>query len=100
MSKKKSKPLRLVGMTADGRMVVGGLFAMHDTHGIPLTVSVALCQEMGHVPGFYDFVCMALKSTWSPHRIRRVVEEAASDNGLDVAAVLGRVDSVLRVGVP
>lgn len=72
--------LNITGYTEDGKKVVGGLFELFDTKGLPLTVSLALCQSKDMVPSIPAFVDSAIKAGWKNKTILSRMQEAYQDS--------------------
>ena len=88
---KKNNPLKQIGITTEGKPVMGGLFAMADTHGIALSDSIMLCVERGWCPGLYDYIDSAMRSGWSRQKAVNRVVVACRDAGFPVSQVVGQV---------
>jgi hypothetical protein len=77
--------MRITGITADGREVVGDLFKAHDTDGLPLSLSLTFIESEGMVPDLYGFVLDAALAGWKAKsivmRIREAVIEVHGPNG-------------------
>lgn len=71
--------MKRVGVTEDGRDVIGGLFHMHDTKGVPLSVSLVILNMKGCVPDLHGFVLDALAHGWKFDSIVQRVREAVID---------------------
>lgn len=71
--------MRTVGVTEDGRQVVGGLFTAHDEQGLSLSLSLMFLQQAGHVPDLAGFVNDALDAGWSFKATVARVREAVID---------------------
>ena len=54
---------------------------MHDTHGFPLSESIAYCMENGAVPCLEQFVMGAIRAGWPRDRAERIVREGKADGG-------------------
>lgn len=74
-------PLRIIGQTAKGIPIMGGLFKMADTNGFPLTCSIDECRKRGVAPGLPAYVADAVAAGWPLRRAIKTVREAISDSG-------------------
>ena len=72
--------LKVVGKTSENKLVVGGLFELFDTKGLPLTVSFALCQNKGFIPSIPTFIDSALKTGWKDKTVLNRMKEAYQDS--------------------
>ena len=73
------------------------LFKLHDTHGLPLDISVMIMAERGLTPNFDEFVLAAKAKGWSDRKIRATVSEAASDYGRETQnGIMTRVELTLK----
>lgn len=88
--------LNQVGITQDNDVVLGGMFKMYDTHGVPLADCIDLLEEAGYIPGFHDFVMCAQKAGWKLPKIKAVLREAIIDVYGDFGvAVWDKVNSLI-----
>lgn len=71
--------LTVIGRTEDGRDVLGGLYEMYSTHGIPLDVLVEKLNEQGKVIGWMNYVDSAVKDGISKERACGRAIEACGD---------------------
>ena len=71
--------LHQVGVTADGRRVYGGVFAMYDTHGLPLDVLFGEALRRGHAIAWLDFYDDALRAGWKRKRILDAIDYGLRD---------------------
>lgn len=85
---KKRNPLKQIGITTEGKAVMGGLFAMADTHGFPLEDSIGLCVQLGCCPGLYDYIESAMRAGWSKEKAVKRVIAACRDAGFPVSPLL------------
>jgi hypothetical protein len=69
----------IAGQTADGTPVMGGLFEMHDTRGLPLSLSLMYLRDKGMVGDLYGYAKDALLHGWTPKSIRVRIREAVVD---------------------
>lgn len=72
-------PLKTIGTTKDGALVMGGLFQMHDTYGFCLADSLMMCQKLGFIPGIYNFIICAMNAGWKKSKIKRTVKDSIID---------------------
>lgn len=55
----------ITGRTPNGELLVGGLFTLKDTHGMPLDMSCDLCRERGwHVDWFEYLLDAGRQEGW------------------------------------
>lgn len=54
-------------------------FKFIDTHGLPLSYIVEVCNRNGIRIDWCAFVQDALKAKWKPEKIQVVIEEAGAD---------------------
>lgn len=80
----KNNPLSVIGIDTEGRPVIGGLFKMMDTFGLPLSMAINLCVERGITPGLYDFQQAAIKAGWSIDKTNREIREACFEAGFPI----------------
>lgn len=71
-------------LSVDDFNQVTGLFEAHDREGVHLTDSLIQCRERKLTPNLADFGKQARKAGWTPEKISGVIQNAASDAGLDV----------------
>lgn len=57
-------------------------FRLHDERGFPLTAAMSAAQVAGVRVNLAAFACDAYAASWSGEKVRRVLEEACSDNGV------------------
>lgn len=67
------------GVTEDGRSVMGGVFALYDTHGLPLEVAFEALRERGMVPSWVEFFDDARAAGWPYRRVLARLSEALGD---------------------
>lgn len=73
--------MRRVGTTIDGRPVVAGLFALHETHGLPLDVVIAECLAAGSEPSWAHMLGDAIGVGMRLDRAVSKLQAAAADAG-------------------
>ena len=79
--------MRQVGVTTDDRPVVAGLYALDETHGIPLDVLLDGVRDQGAIPCWLSLVREGVEAGASADRWSRKVAAAATDA---YGPVLGR----------
>lgn len=67
------------GKTEDGRLVLGGVFSLYETHGIPLDIILGGIQEQGALVDWGDFYEAALASGMKHNSIVSKLADAISD---------------------
>lgn len=89
--------MKITGKTTDGRDVVGGVFKMVDTHGLPLADAVMLINDRGFVVDWFDFIVSANSAGWNDKTIKARINEGVLDSlGPNHAGeVMKRVDRIL-----
>ena len=75
----KNEQLPVIGKTEDGKPVVGGVFEMFDTHGLPFTVIFMLCDKLGVIPCWLTLYNVADAHGWSHDTIMKRLTEAIQD---------------------
>lgn len=90
MSPKKSESLiYIVGYTEANETVVGGLWRLYETHGLPLDVIFDVCMQRKWIPGWIDLYEDMKKSGMQHSRILSKLEEAINDSfGKEYCAVV------------
>lgn len=68
-----------LGVTVDGKPVVGGLFRAYATHGIPLDVMLFGLRERGALPCWQTFYREAVDSGIQPQRVLVMLDLAIVD---------------------
>ena len=58
--------IRQTGITTDNRIVLGGVFPLVGTHGIPLEIVLAYFKERGRVVDWPEYIGGALKDGHKP----------------------------------
>lgn len=87
----KKNPLRQIGITTDGRPVIGGCFKMHDTFGFSLADSLWFCKHNGCVVGVEDFMKKAHEAGWPAKKIVAKVFEAHREAAIPIVPEFARV---------
>jgi len=70
-----------LGLTPEGKAVLGGAFQMSDTHGLPLSVFIELAQERDSVLSVPHFFASAMEAGWDDVKTFSRIEEAFRDSG-------------------
>lgn len=75
--------MRVVGICPPDRPVWSGVFAMYDTHGLPLDVLFygILSRDTGDLISWEHFRDEALTAGWKPKKIRDVIDYGLRDAG-------------------
>lgn len=74
--------------------IILGLFALHDTHGLPLSVAISEILERGFVPGMFDGYQCARRAGWDHDRAIRWLTEGVQDSSAPMewrAGALSRI---------
>lgn len=71
--------IKVVGVTTDGRPVVGGLFPLVSSEGIPLEVVIQQLDKEGRVPDWYGFWKDAMSSGWNPGSTVTKIESSVGE---------------------
>ena len=66
------------GKTKD-RTVIGGVFGMFDTHGLPLDMVLDQCKAHGLIPSWMQFYLDATNAGWTHDTIIGRLSEAIAD---------------------
>jgi hypothetical protein len=69
-----------IGETTDGKVLVAGVFAFYETHGLPLDVILSLCIQKNWMPCWMTLYKDMLKAGMKHDRILSKLEEAISDS--------------------
>lgn len=87
--------LNQIGITTDHRAVIGGLFEMRDTHGLPLEVLLKWCQDQNSVPDWLELWGKAGAAGYNMAAFRTRISEACGDvYGPEVRAhIMKRLDN-------
>ena len=78
------KPLRLLGISTNNQPVMGGLFELYDTHGLPLADAIRYLQTHAITPGLHDFIQTAQRHGWPRERAERYVVDACVEADVSV----------------
>ena len=57
-----------------------GLFKLHDTHGVPLSIAFTLVKRKGLKPNIAEFAKDAILAGWLYTKVIAVIKEACQDN--------------------
>jgi len=74
-------PICLCGLTPDGRMVLGGLFQMSDTMGVPLWFMLDQAKERNFVVSFPHYFASAIEHGWDDIQTFGKIREALMEHG-------------------
>jgi hypothetical protein len=69
------------GLTADGRIVLGGAFQLADTLGFPLWASMDEAENRGCVISIPHFFASAIEHGWDDSRAFGMIRDALSERG-------------------
>jgi alanyl-tRNA synthetase len=78
--KKPDSFIYIVGYTEAKEAVVGGLWKMYETYGIPLDIIFDACMRRNSIPGWIDLYQDMKKSGMEHGRILSKLEEAINDS--------------------
>jgi len=70
---------RIVGITLEGKRVVGGVFPALDRHGLPLLIIVERLQDANCLLDWTDLFLSALQAGWNPSTMLARIEETLLD---------------------
>ena len=79
MTRKRKKLLHQVGVTPEGRQVMGGVYAFYETHGLPLDDILAGLWDRGAVPDWLALVRDMVDAGRPLDRAFEAVRTAAND---------------------
>jgi hypothetical protein len=68
-----------VGLTEDGRRVVGGWFPLVNSEGIPLEVVLSFMHEKNLVPSWPSFIEEAMRCGWNLDSLRTRIGVSVGD---------------------
>lgn len=68
-----------VGHTRNGQIVVAGVYAFYETHGLPLDVIIENLQARNSLVDWKDFWISATTAGVKPRRLSMMIEMACSD---------------------
>ena len=75
-----TKDFKQVGITPEGKLVMGGVFKFYDTKGMPLPILFMLMQDNNMIPQPLMFYDDATKGGWKHKTIMSKLEEAYCDS--------------------
>lgn len=73
--------MRIVGVTTDGRWVVGGAFKMADTKGVDLSLQLTEAERLGVSLSWPSYITDARKAGWPDKTIFKHIRAAYCDLG-------------------
>src|ERR1700723_1546697 len=79
MSKKNNSIITQIG-TSNDTVIVGGIWKMYETHGLPLDAIFILCMEKNWIPCWLTLYNDMLASGMKHGRIISKLEESISDS--------------------
>jgi len=71
--------MKIIGKTKDGVYVVGDIFKMFDTTGLPLTDLFMMCQQNNMQPCWIDFYNQSMTAGWKHKTVTSRLREALCD---------------------
>lgn len=74
--------LRVIGYTEDKKIVLGGVYEVHETHGVPICMIIDAILKSGRLVSYYDFMLTAYSKIKSPKKIGKIkslLSEAVQD---------------------
>lgn len=71
----------ILGITVEGKPVLGGSFQMADTLGVPLWYSLDEAQKRGCVISFPHYFASAIEHGWTDDQVFKAIHEALVDRG-------------------
>lgn len=71
--------LTQVGITTQGQPVIGNIFWLTDTHGLPLEIILDFLRNNGMVPSWPDYIDRAIKAKWNLSNTITKILHAVSD---------------------
>lgn len=76
---KNFRDFRVVGRTTEGKRVIGGIFPIVSSEGIPLEVILGDLDRKGCVIDWYDFWKESVSSGWNPRSTITKITTAVGD---------------------
>jgi hypothetical protein len=76
---RKKRSLEITGKTEDGKLVIGGVFKLLDTHGIPLEITLDKLNESNMICDWIQFWKDGIKAGWPPKRILITLTSVVGD---------------------
>lgn len=71
--------LKVVGKSTDGKDVIGGIFKLADSYGIPLETTLTYFRDNNKLVAWDVFIQNAQKAGWSNHKIKVTIQAAVND---------------------
>lgn len=102
MSKKKKNksecPIYVTGETSNGKKLVDGVWAMYETHGLPLDIIFDLCIRKEWMPDWIELYKQMLSSGMKHSRILSKLESDINDSfGKEFGdVVISRLDQIFK----
>jgi alanyl-tRNA synthetase len=75
------EPLRVLGTTLSGQIVLGGAFQAADTLGLPLEISMEQAEQRGFVISLPHYFACALEHGWDDRQTFGKIAEALAERG-------------------
>lgn len=75
----KAYVLPQVGITEDGKLVLGGVYEFHETYGMPLSALFSYLADNNMVPDWIDFYNWAKKNGMKHDRILNKLRDPLQD---------------------
>ena len=72
--------LTVCGKTSDDKLVVRGVFAFYETHGLALDVIFEALMAHGYIPDWRAFMDEATKAGMQPSRVLSMLDPAIVDS--------------------
>lgn len=76
---KKKKGLVILGITEDGKFIVGNIFIRCESQGLPLEIALDILDEHNCVISWIDFYEDAMNARWSPETTLEKIRTALVD---------------------
>lgn len=76
----KDYVLPIVGKTADGKLVVSGVYEFHETYGMPLPFLFDVLRERDMIPDWINFYEWARKNGMKHSRILSKLKDPIEDS--------------------
>ncbi|WP_299074770.1 hypothetical protein [uncultured Paraglaciecola sp.] len=71
--------LKISGESKDGKMVLGGFFALRSTHGIPLEEMLMFARDNDILIDWEDFIQSAISEGMSPRGVASTIDAASTE---------------------
>lgn len=88
---------RQTGTTECGKMVVGGVYSMCGTHGIPLCVILTYFRENNLAIDCPDFIKDALEEGANIRSVKAKIEAALSDSGCSIVDKSSIMENINKI---